>query len=172
MDSIRFLPDIGAWCAGLRGRYCLDRRALAVRVRVCWRHGCVTCRVVLGIGLIVYSLITKYELGIPGIKFVPMPIHPGHRLCCCCTARAFAVALRLRKQARQCLASSPDRWRCGHSGGAVSQTHPKMATVTPHKRPERQKVWMPDLRHLHLFVLARPIFVGSHSRKVLEELHV
>ena len=33
------------------------------------------CRVVLGIGLIVYSLITKYELGIPGIKFVPMPIH-------------------------------------------------------------------------------------------------
>ena len=30
---------------------------------------------VLGIGLIVYSLLTRYELGIPGLKFIPMPLH-------------------------------------------------------------------------------------------------
>ena len=31
--------------------------------------------IVLGIALIVYSLVTRYELGIPGIKFLPMPYH-------------------------------------------------------------------------------------------------
>ncbi len=31
--------------------------------------------VVLGVGLIVYSLLTRYELGIPAIKFIPMPLH-------------------------------------------------------------------------------------------------
>ncbi|HKV57349.1 MAG TPA: hypothetical protein VJO32_03675 [Ktedonobacteraceae bacterium] len=31
--------------------------------------------IILGIALIVYSLLTKYELGIPGIKFLPMPYH-------------------------------------------------------------------------------------------------
>ncbi len=30
---------------------------------------------VLGVGLIVYSLLTRYELGIPAIKFIPMPLH-------------------------------------------------------------------------------------------------
>jgi hypothetical protein len=30
---------------------------------------------VLGVGLIVYSLLTRYELGIPGLKFIPMPYH-------------------------------------------------------------------------------------------------
>lgn len=30
---------------------------------------------VLGIGLIVYSLLTRYELGIPGLKFIPMSLH-------------------------------------------------------------------------------------------------
>ncbi|MEO8956888.1 MAG: SPW repeat domain-containing protein [Ktedonobacteraceae bacterium] len=30
---------------------------------------------VLGVGLIVYSLLTRYELGIPGLKFIPMPLH-------------------------------------------------------------------------------------------------
>lgn len=30
---------------------------------------------VLGAGLLVYSLLTSYELGIPGIKFIPMPYH-------------------------------------------------------------------------------------------------
>ena len=33
--------------------------------------------IILGIGLILYSLITNYELGIPGIKFIPMPYHLG-----------------------------------------------------------------------------------------------
>lgn len=30
---------------------------------------------VLGIGLILYSLLTNYELGIPGLKFLPMSYH-------------------------------------------------------------------------------------------------
>jgi|SRR5579863_5758539 len=30
---------------------------------------------VLGIGLILYSLLTDYERGIPGLKFIPMPVH-------------------------------------------------------------------------------------------------
>ena len=30
---------------------------------------------VLGAGLILYSLLTNYELGIPGLKFIPMPAH-------------------------------------------------------------------------------------------------
>jgi hypothetical protein len=31
--------------------------------------------IVLGIGLMLYSLLTNYERGIPGIKFIPMPVH-------------------------------------------------------------------------------------------------
>ena len=30
---------------------------------------------VLGAGLILYSLLTNYELGIPGLKFIPMGYH-------------------------------------------------------------------------------------------------
>ena len=30
---------------------------------------------VLGFGLLVYSLLTRYELGIPAVKFIPMPYH-------------------------------------------------------------------------------------------------
>ena len=30
---------------------------------------------VLGVGLIVYSLLTNYELGIPAVKFIPMSLH-------------------------------------------------------------------------------------------------
>lgn len=30
---------------------------------------------VLGAGLILYSLLTNYELGIPGLKFIPMVYH-------------------------------------------------------------------------------------------------
>jgi len=30
---------------------------------------------VLGVGLLVYSLLTRYELGIPAVKFIPMPLH-------------------------------------------------------------------------------------------------
>jgi hypothetical protein len=31
--------------------------------------------IVLGIGLILYSLLTNYELGVPGLKFIPMWVH-------------------------------------------------------------------------------------------------
>ena len=31
--------------------------------------------IVLGAGLILYSLLTDYERGIPGLKFIPMPVH-------------------------------------------------------------------------------------------------
>src|SRR5438105_1000286 len=31
--------------------------------------------IVLGIGLILYSLLTNYELGLPVLKFIPMPVH-------------------------------------------------------------------------------------------------
>ncbi len=30
---------------------------------------------ILGAGLLLYSLLTNYELGIPGLKFIPMSIH-------------------------------------------------------------------------------------------------
>ena len=31
--------------------------------------------IVLGIGLILYSLLTNYERGVPALKFIPMPVH-------------------------------------------------------------------------------------------------
>jgi hypothetical protein len=31
--------------------------------------------IVLGVGLILYSLLTNYERGVPGLKFIPMPLH-------------------------------------------------------------------------------------------------
>jgi hypothetical protein len=31
--------------------------------------------IILGVGLILYSLLTDYELGIPGLKFIPMTFH-------------------------------------------------------------------------------------------------
>jgi hypothetical protein len=31
--------------------------------------------IVLGVGLILYSLLTNYERGIPALKFIPMPLH-------------------------------------------------------------------------------------------------
>jgi hypothetical protein len=31
--------------------------------------------IVLGIGLILYSLLTNYERGIPGLRLIPMPAH-------------------------------------------------------------------------------------------------
>ncbi len=30
---------------------------------------------VLGVGLILYSLLTRYEWGLPVVKFIPMPLH-------------------------------------------------------------------------------------------------
>jgi hypothetical protein len=31
--------------------------------------------IILGAGLLLYSLLTDYELGIPGVKFIPMSVH-------------------------------------------------------------------------------------------------
>ncbi len=31
--------------------------------------------IVLGAGLFLYSLLTNYELGVPGWRFIPMPVH-------------------------------------------------------------------------------------------------
>ena len=31
--------------------------------------------IVLGAGLLLYSLVTDYKLGIPGVKFIPMSVH-------------------------------------------------------------------------------------------------
>jgi len=31
--------------------------------------------IVLGVGLILYSLLTDYERGIPALRFIPMPLH-------------------------------------------------------------------------------------------------
>jgi hypothetical protein len=31
--------------------------------------------IILGVGLILYSLLTDYERGIPGLKFIPMQVH-------------------------------------------------------------------------------------------------
>ena len=31
--------------------------------------------IVLGAGLLLYSLLTDYELGMPGVKFIPMSVH-------------------------------------------------------------------------------------------------
>ena len=31
--------------------------------------------IVLGAGLLLYSLLTDYELGIPGVKFIPISVH-------------------------------------------------------------------------------------------------
>ncbi|HYK63960.1 MAG TPA: hypothetical protein VEY94_03360 [Patescibacteria group bacterium] len=35
----------------------------------------VVLPIVLGVGLISYSLLTNYELGIPGLKVIPMSVH-------------------------------------------------------------------------------------------------
>ena len=86
--------------------------------------------IVLGIALIVYSLVTRYEWGIPGIKFLPMPYH-----------------LVIDFVAAVFLAASP--WIFGFASRPlnvwlphlvvgiavilvvlVSQTHPRMATAT------------------------------------------
>lgn len=35
----------------------------------------VALPIVLGVGLITYSLLTNYELGIPGLRVIPMSVH-------------------------------------------------------------------------------------------------
>jgi len=74
MDSVRFLPT------SVHG--VLDYLVGIALIAAPWIFGfasvggiAVYLPIILGIGLIVYSLVTKYELGVPGIKFIPMPYH-------------------------------------------------------------------------------------------------
>jgi hypothetical protein len=74
MDSVRFLPT------SVHG--VLDYLVGIALIAAPWLFGfasvggiAVYLPIILGIGLIVYSLVTKYELGVPGIKFIPMPYH-------------------------------------------------------------------------------------------------
>lgn len=129
MNSIRFLPT------SVHG--VLDYLVGIALIAAPWIFGfayvggaAVYVPIILGIALILYSLVTKYELGIPGIKFLPMPYH----LVIDFVAAAF-------------LAASP--WIFGFASRPlnvwlphlvvgivvilvvlVSQTHPRMATAT------------------------------------------
>ena len=74
MDSIRFLPT------SVHG--VLDYIVGIALIAAPFLFGfayvggiAVYLPITLGIGLILYSLVTKYELGVPGIKFIPMPYH-------------------------------------------------------------------------------------------------
>ncbi len=74
MNSIRFIPT------SVHG--VLDYVVGIALIAAPWLFGfayvggiAVYLPIILGIGLILYSLVTRYELGIPGIKFIPMPFH-------------------------------------------------------------------------------------------------
>ncbi|HKF37668.1 MAG TPA: SPW repeat protein [Ktedonobacteraceae bacterium] len=74
MNSIRFLPT------SVHG--VLDYLVGIALIAAPWLFGfanvggaAMYVPIILGIALILYSLVTKYELGIPGIKFLPMPYH-------------------------------------------------------------------------------------------------
>ena len=74
MNSIRFLPT------SVHG--VLDYLVGIALIAAPWLFGfayvggiAVYLPIILGIGFIVYSLVAKYELGIPGITFIPMPYH-------------------------------------------------------------------------------------------------
>lgn len=129
MDSIRFIPT------SVHG--VLDYIVGIALIAAPWIFGfayvggaAVIVPIVLGIALILYSLVTRYELGIPGIRFLPMPYH--------LTIDFIAAAF---------LAASP--WIFGFANNPpnvwlphlivgivvivvvlVSQTHPKMVATT------------------------------------------
>ena len=74
MNTIRFLPT------SVHG--VLDYLVGIALIAAPWLFGfayvggaAVYVPMILGIALILYSLVTRYELGIPGIKFLPMPYH-------------------------------------------------------------------------------------------------
>ncbi len=74
MNSIRFIPT------SVHG--VLDYLVGIALIAAPWLFGfayvggiAVYLPIILGIGLILYSLLTRYELGLPGIKFIPMPYH-------------------------------------------------------------------------------------------------
>lgn len=74
MNSVRFLPT------SVHG--VLDYLVGIALIAAPWLFGfayvggiAVYLPIILGIGLILYSFVTNYELGIPGIKFIPMAYH-------------------------------------------------------------------------------------------------
>jgi len=74
MNSIRFVPT---WLHGY-----FDYIGGIVLIAAPFLFGffsmggvAVILPIVLGIGLILYSLLTDYERGIPALKFIPMPVH-------------------------------------------------------------------------------------------------
>ncbi len=74
MNAIRFVPT---WLHGYFDYIGGIGLIAAPFVFGFFSHGGmpVILPMVLGIGLIVYSLLTNYERGLPGLKFIPMPVH-------------------------------------------------------------------------------------------------
>lgn len=74
MNSIRFVPT---WLHGIFDYIGGIGLIAAPFVFGFYNVGgiAVILPIVLGVGLIIYSLLTDYERGIPALKFIPMPIH-------------------------------------------------------------------------------------------------
>ena len=74
MKSLRFIPTgVHAYFDYIGGIGLLASPFVFGFYRV--GGAAVIIPMILGIGLILYSLLTNYELGIPGLKFIPMPLH-------------------------------------------------------------------------------------------------
>ena len=74
MNSIRFVPT---WLHGYFD-YIGGIGLIAAPFVFGFFHvggAAVIVPMVLGVGLILYSLLTNYERGIPALKFIPMPVH-------------------------------------------------------------------------------------------------
>lgn len=74
MNSIRFVPT---WLHGIFDYIGGIGLIAAPFVFGFYNVGgiAVILPIVLGVGLILYSLLTDYERGIPALKFIPMPVH-------------------------------------------------------------------------------------------------
>lgn len=74
MNSIRFVPT---WLHGIFDYIGGIGLIAAPFVFGFYNVGgiAVILPMVLGVGLILYSLLTDYERGIPALKFIPMPVH-------------------------------------------------------------------------------------------------
>ena len=74
MNAIRFIPTgVHAYFDYIGGIGLLAAPFVFGFYRV--GGAAVIIPIILGIGLILYSLLTNYELGIPGLKFIPMLVH-------------------------------------------------------------------------------------------------